>query len=445
MRLLWRNPVLVGSACAFGCASMAPTAAGAQTTERASVGAQGSQANSHSWQAVISGNGRFVAFESLATNLVSGDSNGLQDIFVHDRLSGATVRVSVASNGTQANGVSSRPTISQTGRYISYYSDATNLVPDDTNGVTDVFVYDLQTGQTVRASVDSFGNQADKQSRHPSISADGRTVVFHSEATNFDALDTNPQWDVYAHDLDTGLTELVSLRNDGGAGNDWSEHAAVSGDGRLVVYHSAATNLVDGDTNGVEDIFLFDRAERRTTRLSLGPSGEQPNGLCIFPGISPDGRYVVFECEATNLVAGDTNGVRDILMIDLATSEMTRVSLGMNDAQANADCFTPAVGRGGRYVAFCSQANTLVPGDNNGLPDAFVRDRWTGETFRVSLGPGGVQANGGTSFSTMSYDGRYVAFQSGARNLVDGDTNMSIDVFVRDRGVLRIPPFRRLP
>lgn len=447
MSLVTGNPVPAWAVCAgalaWGTALARPVCG--QTTERVSVGALGAQGNNHSWQAAISGNGRYVAFESLASNLVGDDTNGLQDVFVHDRLTGATVRVSVAGDGTQANGLSSRPSISQTGRFIAFHSAASNLVPGDTNGRDDIFVHDLSTGATVRASVDSFGNQADNRSLHPSISADGGSVVFHSEASNLDARDTNPQWDVYAHDLDTGLTELVSLRTDGGAGNDWSEHAAISGDGRLVVYHSAADNLVDGDTNRVEDVFLFDRGTRITSRLSLGPLGEQPDGLCVFPVISPDGRFVVFECEATNLVAGDTNGVRDILLMDLATWTMTRVSLASDGAQANGDCYTPGVSLGGRYVAFCSQADNLVPGDTNAVPDAFVRDVWTGQTTRLNLGPGGVQANGGAAFSTISSSGRFVAFQSGARNLVDWDTNFSIDVFVRDRGALALPPFRKAP
>jgi Tol biopolymer transport system component len=417
---------------ALVAASCAGLPAAGQGTQRVSVGPGGLQSNAHSWQAVISGNGRCVVFESLASNLVPDDTNGVQDVFVHDRWTGTTFRASVASDGTQGDGESARPSISHDGRYVAFYSSSTNLVPGDGNGAKDVFVHDLQTRSTIRVSVDSGGGEANGRSIHPVISADGGAVVFHSEATNL-APDGNPQWDVFVHDIGTGATALASLRTDGGWGNDWSEHAVISGDGRLIVYHSDATNLIDDDLNEVEDVFLYDRATGVTSRVSLGWAGGEADGLCVFPSVAAGGRFVAFESDATNLAPDDSNGVRDIFVRDLALAATVRVSVATDGTQANQDCYTPAISRDGRYVVFSSGSDTLVAGDANGLPDAFVHDLHTGETVRVSRGPGGIQANGASVFTSISATGAHVAFQSSARNLVGGDTNGAFDIFVHER------------
>ncbi|HZW09901.1 MAG TPA: hypothetical protein VFF69_08350 [Phycisphaerales bacterium] len=414
---------------AAGC--LAPSGL-AQGTQRVSVGPGRTQSNGHSWQASVSGNGRCIAFESLASNLVPDDTNGVQDVFVHDRWTGSTLRASIAADGAGGNGESARPSISHDGRYVAFASAATNLVAGDTNGVIDVFVHDLATRATLRVSVSSGGGEGNGRSIHPFISADGGAVVFHSEATNL-APDGNPQWDVFLHELSTGITALASLRTDGGWGNDWSEHASISGDGRLVAYHSDADNLVDADTNRVEDVFVYDRATGVTSRISVSSAGEQANGLCVFPNAAAGGRFVVFESEASNLVAGDDNGVRDIFVRDLDSSATLRVSVSSDGTEADQDCYTPAISRDGRYVVFASASGSLAPDDTNGLPDAFVHDLHTGATELVSRALGGMQGNGVSNFTTISASGAHVAFQSSARNLVGGDTNAAFDIFVHER------------
>jgi Tol biopolymer transport system component len=399
-------------------------------TTRVSVASDGAQGNSGSWCPSISADGRYVAFQSYASNLVPGDTNGVLDVFVHDRLTGQTTRVSVASDGTQGNGDSGCPSISADGRYVAFASLASNLVPGDTNGTWDVFVHDRLTGQTTRVSVASDGAQGNSGSWCPSISADGRYVAFQSYASNLVPGDTNGVLDVFVHDRLTGQTTRVSVASDGAQGNGDSECPSISADGRYVAFQSYASNLVPGDTNLVRDIFVHDRLTGQTTRVSVASDGTQGNDHSRFPSISADGRYVAFASLASNLVPGDTNGKQDIFVHDRLTGQTTRVSVASGGAQGNGDSEFPSISADGRYVAFQSYASNLVPGDTNLVPDIFVHDRLTGQTTRVSVASDGTQGDSYSFGSSISADGRYVAFASYASNLVPGDANGDIDVFI---------------
>src|SRR5437867_4406185 len=229
--------------------------AGAQTTVRVSVASDGTEGNDVSLGSALSADGRFVAFDSAATDLVAGDTNGVSDVFVHDRQTGTTERVSVASDGAQGNGSSGLvtfafpPALSADGRFVAFVSFATNLVAGDTNGATDVFVHDRQAGTTERVSVASGGSQSNGSNVGSALSADGRFVAFQSAATNLVADDTNGATDVFVHDRQTGTTERMSVASDGSQGNGFNAGPALSADGRFVAFHSTATNLVAGDTN----------------------------------------------------------------------------------------------------------------------------------------------------------------------------------------------------
>jgi cold shock CspA family protein len=273
----------------------------------------------------LSGDGRFVAFESVATNLVVGDTNGASDVFVHDRQTGATTRVSVATGAVQATGGSFLPAISNDGRFVAFHSSATNLVAGDTNGGTDVFVHDRQTGETTRVSVATGGGQSTGSGQPPdfapALSEDGRFVAFESKSNDLVAGDTNAKSDVFVHDRQTGTTTLVSVPTGGSPqGNDDSVEPAISGNGRFVVFLSFATNLVPGGTSGDGDVFVHDRQTNTTTQMSVSTIGVKGNDFSCNPAISRDGRIVAIFSDATNLIPNDTNGTRDIFIHNRTTN-----------------------------------------------------------------------------------------------------------------------------
>jgi|RhiMethySRZTD1v2_1073278.scaffolds.fasta_scaffold17610_2 Tol biopolymer transport system component len=408
-------------------------AAGATaTTVRESVGSNGGQANSFGADPAISADGRFVAFISGASNLVPGDTNGAIDVFVRDRQAGTTSRVSVPTGGGQANDFSDVPAISADGRFVAFISAASNLVPGDTNGVFDVFVRDRQAATTSRVSVASGGGPANGTSFNPSISADGRFVAFSSAASNLVAGDSNDSNDVFVFDRQTATTTMVSVRSNGGQANNGSSTPSISGDGGSVAFVSVASNLVSGDTNRMADVFVHDRQSGTTSRVSVSSDGHQAaKRRSDSPSISADGRFVAFVSLASNLVADDTFGKADVFVHDRQTGATSMVSLRTNGAQVDWPSLDPSISADGRYVAFRSGAAKLVAGDTNGKPDEFVHDRQTGTTSRVSVRTNGGQANGNSDVASISADGRFVAFDSFASNLVAGDTNGVSDVFVR--------------
>jgi Tol biopolymer transport system component len=410
-------------------------------TERVSVASDGTESNGYSTYPSISAYGRYVAFSSEASNLVPGDTNDTWDIFVHDRQTGITTRVSVASDGTQGNGWSKKQSISADGRYVAFHSLADNLVPGDTNNTEDVFVHDRQTGLTTRVSVASDGTQGNYISELGSISADGRYVAFSSWARNLVPGDTNSKGDIFVHDRQTGTTTRVSVASDGTQGNSDSWYSLISADGRYVAFSSWASNLVPDDTNNYQDVFVHDRQTGLTARVSVASDGTQGNYDSESRSISADGRYVAFESWASNLVPGDTNGSQDVFVHDRQTGITTRVSVASDGTQGNGESYEPSISADGRYIAFESGASNLVPGDTNGFRDIFVHDQQMGITTRVSVASDGTQGNDSSGGASISADGRYVALHSWASNLVSGDTNNAYDIFLHDReGILEPSP-----
>jgi PKD repeat protein len=343
-----------------------------------------------------------------------------------------TARVSVASDGTQANDSSYGPAVSADGRYVAFESYATNLVPDDTNMTADVFVHDRETGQTERVSVASDGTEGNGFSAWSSLSADGRYVAFCSSASNLVAGDTNGELDVFVYDRQTGETERVSIASDGTEGNGGSLKPSISADGWYVAFVSSATNLTAGDTNGVEDIFVHDRQTGQTDRVSVASDGTEANGHSDWPSISGDGRHVTFISIASDLVAGDMEGTYDAFVHDRQTGETERVSVASDGTPSDGSSIVSVISADGRYVAFGSDASNLAPGDTNNHADIFVRDRQSGRTWRVSVASDGTEGEDSSDVAAISADGRYVAWLSFASNLVVGDTNGCSDIFVRD-------------
>jgi Tol biopolymer transport system component len=306
--------------------------------------------------------------------LVDGDTNQSDDIFVHDRQTGQTTRVSVASDGTEGNAGSTSPDFSANGRYVAFASEAENLVSSDVNGSRDIFVHDRQTGETSLISVNSDGDQAKSGSAAPSISADGRYVAFSSSATNLVEDDLNFSGDVFVHDRQTEQTSRISVATDGTEANNGAGSPSISADGRYITFQSNASNLVSGDTNSSRDIFLHDRQSGETIRISVASDGTEGNEASSDGVISADGQYIAFYSEANNLVHADTNNDTDIFIHHIETGETSRVSLSHDNLPANGNSYSPGISNDGRYVSFFSYANNLVGGDTNSMSDTFVRD-----------------------------------------------------------------------
>ena len=414
---------------AFFAVLLTPAAPGAAagTTERVNVGPGGVQANDYSSDAAISADGRFVAFFSGATNLVRGAAGGSGSIFVRDRQAGRTELVSVGPGDMQGNQVSYLPAISADGRFVAFISNADNLVPGDTNEVGDVFVRDRQERRTERVSVATDDTQANEGHVFAVISPGGRYVAFASDASNLVPGDTNGWRDIFVRDRAIGRTRRVNVGRAGAQADDTSDHPTISAGGRFVGFLSTAGNLVQGDLNGLADIFIRDRLAGTTTRV------RGPFGFGLGPAISTHGRIVAFASSITDLVPGDTNGATDVFVLDRQAGATSRVSVGPRGVQADGNSFDVAIAPGGRHVAFASEATNLVPGDTNGEQDIFVRDRPAGRTIRVSVATDGSQANGLSEGPAVSAGARFVAFASFATNLVPGDTNGTYDIFVRTR------------
>lgn len=407
----------------------------AQTTERISVATGGGQGNGNSLHdASITPDGRFIAFQSEASNLVAGDGNGVRDIFVRDRLLGTTARVSISSAGAESNGPSIHPSISADGRWVAFAAEATNLVAGDTNGTWDVFLHDRLTGQTTRRSVSSAGAEGNATSDSPVISADGEWLAFASQATTLVALASNAVSHVFLHERATGITSLVATSFAGGLENGSSGWPSLSADGRYIAFSSGSSNLLAVPTAGGLNVFVRDRLAGTTVRASGSLTGGDGNGLSEFPSISASGRSVAFQSSSSNLVAGDTNFLTDVFVRDLDLGVTERVSVSSTGAQStggsDATSQPPGISSDGRYVSFTSWATDLVPGAL-GFVAIYRRDRTQGLTSFVSLSSTGAQALGISQQPSISSDGRFVVFQSQASNLVPGDTNGVSDLFVR--------------
>ncbi|MEP0766206.1 MAG: PD40 domain-containing protein [Fimbriimonadia bacterium] len=417
---------------AFLLVALAASAAQSQAwvTERVSISYAGTEGNGASTYASVSGDGRFVAFHSSAWNLVPDDTNGTTDVFVRNTVAGTTERISVSSTGTQANGLCNYPAISADGRYVAFRSSASNLVSGDTNGIRDIFVRDRLLGTTERVSLSSAGAQANGDSDFPAISSDGRYVAFESAATNLVTNDTNDRLDVFVHDRLTGATERVSLTSAGSQGNRGSMRASISADGRFVAFHSYATNLVPDDTNGAIDVFVRDRLNGTTERVSVSSGGVQGNGDSMNAAISADGSTVAFQSDAWTLTNGDTNAVQDVFVRDRLSGTTHLVSVSSLGAQGNGGSLGASVSGDGRFVAFHSAASNLVPGDDNAHQDVFLYDRSNGTTQMLTTSPDGLPGNHDSKAPALSGDGRSVVFESLASNLVEDDTNGQWDVFI---------------
>lgn len=393
-------------------------------------GAAGNGSSSVGYQA-LSGDGNVVAFTSRATNLAPGGLDAIQDLFVHDRTTGRTTLVSPGQGGG-ANADAHHAALSSDGRYVAFWSGATNLLSTPDTNLYDVYVRDRQLAQTRRVSIASNGTPGDGVSWLPSISADGQRIAFNSGATNLVPNDTNNAWDIFVHDTTTSITTRVSVSSAGAQANGghWLVVPRISDNGRYVVFASPASNLVTGDTNGLIDLFVRDLNANTTTLVSVGEDGF-PAGAWGEFDISADGRYIVFASDA-RLVPEDTNNAKDIFVRDMVANTTTRVSVNSFGGQTSGTWGTPAISADGRMVAFLTNDATIVLGHPAQHRSAIVYDRERKLPRRVSVAPNGTPANQDVLAVDLSADGRTVVFGSQAGNLVEGDSNEAADVFVHD-------------
>ncbi|MEO0492611.1 MAG: S-layer homology domain-containing protein [Actinomycetota bacterium] len=380
----------------------------------------------------VSSDGRYVAFHSEQGFLIQGDTNGFSDVFVHDTVTDELELIS-RSERFQGNGGSSFADISGDGRFVAFHSQATVLVDGDTNQAWDVFLHDRDTGDTVRVSETAAGEAGDGASYFASVSDNGRYVAFHSEATNFSALDNDSLTDVYVKDLQTGALELISVSTGGDAGNGESHVPQISGDGRYVTFESAADDLVSADLNNKYDVFVFDRDTDTMERISVAADGFDTDDNSFLPQITRDGRHVAFESYATNVVVGDGNGVADVFVYDRIDDEMTRISTSFNGTvEPNDRALAMSISDDGQRVAFHSWAANLIGGDTNELVDVYLFT--LGDSTPVRVSGGVTNANGASVWPVISGDGSRVVFESIATNLDadDGDTHW--DAYTYDIG-----------
>jgi len=420
------------SALLFGC-TLSSVLAAATTTTRVSTDGSGQQATAgSSFAADVDATGNLVVFSSGATNLVPADGNGLNDIFLKNQSSGAITLASRNTLGATATGTSNAPAISANGLVIAFNSAAADLVVGDLNARADIFVFNVAMSTVTRVSVATGGAEANGLSvGTPALSADGRFVAFESTATNLSALDNDAVTDIYRHDRQTGSTVLISQTTAGalGGGSLGSNRPSISADGRFVAFESSRV-LVADDNNATGDIYLRDVQAGTTVRVNSSASGVFPSaGFSARPSISGSGQLIAFRSLANSLVPGDgTDTLRDIFIKNLQNGEIRRVT-APGGLDPNADSNELDLSSDGTVLIFHSLASNLISGDGNSQQDIFRLSLSSGLIERMSTSSADTEANDQSGFPRANANGSVAAYESAATNLVDADTNARLDVF----------------
>ncbi len=417
-----RVRVILGSSLAVAMVLPSPggSAQGDGSTNAISVDPQGRTGTGHSGSPTISRDGRVVAFSSQASDLVAGDANGFQDVFVRDATTATTQRISVPNSGGEADNHSHSPSLSSSGRFVVFTSEATSLA--EGGQPQGLYVKDLQTGTLEAVPFPQFGTS--QGASDPSISDDGRYIAFVTY-TGLVPEDDQTDLDVYVVDRADGSFIAVTTKR--------GEHGSISADGNFVVFETSDA-LVGSDVNDKRDVYRFDIRTRAYDLVSVGSSGQQGDETSNNAAISADGRFVSFRSKANNLVADDGNS-SDVFLRDLVQGTTIRVSVDLQGGQSNGESDFSSVSDDGRFIAFTSSSTDIAAGDDNGTVDIFVRDVTEGITHVASISTGEDFGDGNSGNPpSISGDGKFVAFSSEASNLVVGDQNGSVDVFLRELG-----------
>ncbi len=420
--------VVLFSAAAALLAAAAPSALAAGKTQRVSVNSAEQPANSDSYGAAVSGGGRYVAFWSAASNLVPGDTNGASDLFVRDRKTGTTVRASLGPDGAQANAESYEALISRDGRFVVFTSRATNLVPNVSGPDSQIFRRDLLEGKTALVTVAADGGPAKGEVYPMAVSGDGRYVLFTSNATNL-VPGGGEHFDIFLRDLQSWVTTVESRGLGGQPANADSFFGSISADGRYVVIGSDATNIVEEDVHGEGGAYRRDRQTGKTVLVSRTGDGRPAGGG--NPKVSDDGNVVAFQSTSRSLGLDGPDGDSQVFVRDIKAGTTERVTVATDGADPDFSCDLTAVSGDGNRVAFGSRASNLVPGDTNGATDVFVRDRTARTTVRATVRTSGKQSRTDSGiWSALSGNGRVVAFLSFAALVPDDSGTSSSDVYV---------------
>ncbi len=358
------------------------------------------------FETTLSEDGRYIAFSSGLSTWVANDTNDATDVFVLDTITNKTIRVSVDNTGNEGNGSSDTAVISANGKFVVFASEATNLAPDIGLETRGIYVHELQTGVTSRASVNSSGATGDYYSQGVAINADGRFVAFGSWADNLAANDTNTESDTFVHDRVTGTTTMVSVDSNGNAAVRARSggRPSISSDGNLVAFTSGADNLVPDDTNDIYEVFVHNTQTGITSRVAVDNAGNEGNHWSSRHTFGGNGRYIAFTSLADNLVPGDTNETLDIFIRDLQQNTTTRVSVDSNGNQLDVISQVPVMSPDGRYVAFRGVTKDFK------LEFFYVHDRQSGNTRQyytgvvVGLSPSGFIHYLGHGWTPLNYD-----------------------------------------
>lgn len=359
----------------------------------------------------ISGDAKLLVFESAAENLVEGDNNASNDLFLRNLHTGEVQLVSSDGNGAQGNAASSQATLSADSRFVAFTSQASNFSEIDGSSNQDIYIKNLHTGQLVWASATAQNSQSNGDSQHPSLSANGNLLAFDSLASNLSPIDTNNKSDIFLKNLKTGELRLISSNQQGVQGNGHSSHPLLSHDGRWLAFESDASNLVANDTNGKRDIFMKDLQTGMIERLNLASNGQQDNGNAHLEAMSANGRILAFSSDGNNLSAGDSNQQTDIFIKNRDKVGVERVSVDSVGRQANGTSHHADLSNDGRLISFSSNASNLIANDGNLSEDIFIKDLQTGAIATVSEMANQAQASD-SKLSALSGDGKVVIFHS---------------------------------
>lgn len=434
MRKAFGGAARIGAMLGTAALTLAAAAAPSANPELVTRVPGNDGADGHSYEAAVTPNGRFVAFLSEATNLVDGDENGFADVFVKDMKTGETGIVSVDSNGVQANGECRMPSISSNGRFVLFQSSASNLVVDDGNDSLDVFLHDRGTGVTRRVSVAEDGTERAGDSRLDgiSLSGNGRYAVFRSQAAGLVPEDLDTYAHVYFADLRAGTLRLVSLDAGGGLPDNHCFNPTLSPNGRFIAFDTLATDM-GGDNSGNRDVFVFDRKTGTTRWATPNTGGGNSSGDSIEPVVSNNGKVVAFYSTANDLVDEDTNGTYDAFVRDMVAGVTRRVSVDGDGNQVGGGSYSVALPSSGKAVFLYSEADGLVPEDQNGRGDVFVRDLASDAIRILSTDAQGTPGDGVSYIvsNALSGNGKWIAISSTSTNLSNQDRNGSTyDVFL---------------